>query len=156
MTVEAIEYDHKGNIVEAAQFRYLEDAIEWCEHRRGAKFEQWGDREIGFQLMMTNEFEHHFATDEFPERWYEIHGLTEHGELRELTDKDNKIPLPRAKPLILLYFDDTGCEWHSDGWGSDQELMTKARDAIRTGKTREEVIELLSESFTVAELKDRP
>jgi hypothetical protein len=61
-----------------------------------------------------------------------------------------------TRPNILVYFDGDGCEWHSDGWGSDNELMTKARDAIRRGDTREEVIELLTATFHVIELEERP
>jgi hypothetical protein len=58
-----------------------------------------------------------------------------------------------TKPFILVEFDQNGCLWMSDGWGNDSKLMAKAREAIRRGETREEVIELLSKTFEVEVVK---
>lgn len=58
------------------------------------------------------------------------------------------------RPQILVQFNDTGCDWHSVGWGDNPELMRAAKQAINEGETPEEVIaKLLIAGFDVGEMK---
>lgn len=53
------------------------------------------------------------------------------------------------KPKIFITFVDGGCDWYSDGWAKNDELMKKARSAINEGETPHEVIENLKQTFEV-------
>lgn len=89
--VQAIEYDRQGDIIETKDdFDYVEDAIAWCEARRGAKLHA-GDTEFGYQLMTEAERDA-FALPpfDFPERWYEVHGVEDNGEIRYLEEDDHR------------------------------------------------------------------
>lgn len=79
--IQAIEYDETIEIVAEEKFRTVEEAIAWCEARRGAKLSE-GDTEFGFILMTESESEAmgHFPFSH-PHRWYEVHGVTETGEV---------------------------------------------------------------------------
>ena len=53
------------------------------------------------------------------------------------------------KPAVLIRFENGECTWHSAGWMNDKSLMKSAKDAIRDGATPDEVIALLSATFSV-------
>lgn len=85
--VEAIEYDENVNVLAIEHFEWAEDAMKWCETRRGEKLVE-GDTHMGFQLMTKAEWEV-MSTSEWPKKWYEVHGFD--GEnARELEVEDWK------------------------------------------------------------------
>jgi hypothetical protein len=90
MTVEAIEYDKDTNEIASKRFECVEDAVAWCEERRGEKFEHWGDTQMGYQLMTLADLDSFAATSIFPDRWYEVHGIDEEGQMRELEEGDHR------------------------------------------------------------------
>jgi len=85
--VQAIEYNAEADILETAEFQYVEDAFAWCEQRRGAALE-WGDTNFGYHGMTVEEREN--SAEGMPPRWYEVHGLHENGDIRELEEDDHK------------------------------------------------------------------
>lgn len=88
MTVEVIEYDKDGNETQTKKFSYVEDAVTWCELQSGKRYKHWGETEMGYQLMAMDEIDHLADTGEFPDRWYQIHGIDDEGVMRPLEEGD--------------------------------------------------------------------
>jgi hypothetical protein len=88
--VQAIEYTADAAEIASQLFPNVEDAIEWCETRRGEKL-HLGDTNIGYQLMTEAEIDVLGEKSEFPPRWYEIHGVEPDGcTVREIETEDHR------------------------------------------------------------------
>jgi hypothetical protein len=88
MPVQAIEYDANTEVLAIEHFQYVEDAIAWCEERKGAKL-HLGDTEFGYVLMTEDETEN-MAKSQWPDKWYEVHGAEDDGTIRYLEEEDHK------------------------------------------------------------------
>jgi hypothetical protein len=86
MRIQAIEYNANTDIVAEEKFATAKEAREWCETRRGAKM-WWGDTEFGYQGSTEEER----TTGKWPPaKWYEIHGVTEEGDVDYLEESDHE------------------------------------------------------------------
>lgn len=83
--IQAIEYNANTEITAEAKFPTAKEAREWCETRRGAKL-YWGDTEFGYQGSTEEE---RTSEDFPPAKWYEVHGVTEDGEVDYMEESDH-------------------------------------------------------------------
>ena len=84
--VQACEYNAEGDMLESKEFDWVEDAMEWCEARRGENI-LWGDTEFGYQGMTEAERD---SGAGFPAKWYEVHAITEDGVVDYLEEGHHK------------------------------------------------------------------
>lgn len=78
--IQAIQYDETTEVVEMQEFSTYEAALAWCEGKRGEKLHE-GDTEFGVVLMAEADIDRYAETSIQPAMWFEIHGLTEDGEV---------------------------------------------------------------------------
>ena len=50
------------------------------------------------------------------------------------------------KPIIIIQFNDQVVTWASMGWGNDEALRKKAKEAINKGEMPQEVVALLDDA----------
>jgi hypothetical protein len=89
--IEVITYDAATEVVATDYFDYIEDAIAFCQSKSPEKLEEL-DTEFGFQLMTPSEVERMTSPPkyEWPNRWYEVHGVEADGSIRYFEDEDYK------------------------------------------------------------------
>ena len=84
--IQACEYNDNNDMIESMEFHWVEDAMEWCETRRGVPL-LWGDTEFGYQGMTEAERDSGVG---FPPKWYEVHAVNEEGEVDYVVEDHHK------------------------------------------------------------------
>lgn len=86
-TIEAVEYDAAHEITATEHFPTVAAAFAWCNERRGEDMEP-GDTEFGYVLMTEADGQRLSDTNEYPAKWYEVHGVEQDGQIRYLEESE--------------------------------------------------------------------